>query len=256
MPYDDWDQAHDYSEDSDSSSEYGHLPSEPPAFTKPPRLVLRKRDDTTTALADAGDANVKSEPVEINLDTLLPGEANPIDHPEQYNPYNYCYKVMITELNMELIVRFFIEDLDHDEKYPIHFIRDGIAYEIPFFPRPQEGTDPAETYEGPGDHYKFYRAGEHHYAVIPMVVRAKILGNGLSGDEGIEDVLINKDLVIAEVPPERLAEALEELRDEVSNDNNVPMGLYDLLTDALGYSEDWSGDSGYRTAGESLGWDD
>jgi hypothetical protein len=208
----------------------------------PPKLKLGKRPETIAALADSDDVEIPVEHNEIDLISLEPGVDNPIDAPGEYNPYKYCYTVVVEELNMELVIKFIIDSLNHDEKHPIEFIRDGKAYTIPFFPREQEGCDPIETWEGPGDHHDFYRAGEHSYYVYPAIVRAKIFGDPLANNgEGSTDVLVTKEFVREHITPERLAEALEALRDEVQDDPNAPVGLSCLLGDALGYNE-WRGD--------------
>lgn len=231
------------------------------AIKHPPRLNIKSSGvearDAAAVIADKdqeGDNKDTGKPTDANA--LEPADANVIDAPEQYNPFNYCYRVMIEELNMELLVRFVIETLDHDQKHPIQFIRDGVAHTIPFFPREQEGADPADKHiQGELDLNSDNRHDEHPYYIIPVVHRAKVLGDPLANDgKGSTDVLITKELVISEVSPERLAEAIEELRADVQSDPSAPAGLHDLLSEALGYKESWS--DSYRTAGESLGWDE
>lgn len=235
--------------------------NQPTAFQNPPPLNIKNRGiearDAATVLADPPSSSEDdTETTPTDPTALEPQDTNIIDLPKQYNPYNYCYRVMITELNMELLVRFYVETLDHDEKHPIQFIRDGVTHTIPFFPREQVGKEPADRHiPGELNLTSAYADDEHPYYIIPTIVRAKIIGDPLANNgNGTEDVLITKELVIAEVSPERLAEALEELLSDVQDDPSAPTGLRDLLSEALGHKEQWS--DSYRTAGESLEWDE
>lgn len=253
MPYDDY-------ETDEAHKNYGDFDFDnTDVFKNPPRLNIKRSGsearDAATVLADKDDEDIEPD-TEPDPTALEPQEPNIIDLPEQYNPFNYCYRVMITELNMELLVRFYIETLDHDQKHPIQFIRDGKAYTIPFFPREQTGAEPADRHVlGELNLVTDYRHDEHPYYIIPVVVRAKVLGDPLANNgDGSKDVLVTKELIINEISPERLAEAIEELRDDVENDPAAPAGLHDLLTEALGYKEQWS--DSYKTAGESYEWDE
>lgn len=191
-----------------------------PLFNHPPRLQLKKRNPEAD-ITDPRDL----EPQEINkLDQAIENQV-------KYNPFRFCYKVILEELNLELVIKFIVDDLDHNHKNTICFTADDKEYEIPFFPLQAEpgSIDPADTWEGPDDYYKSYRHGERTCFIIPTIVRAKLLGDGMEKP----DVLVTQEFVRDYVTPARLQQAIADFRQQILGDPTAPSGLKVLLTDVL-----------------------
>ncbi len=209
-------------------------------------MNLRPRPDTIAAKQGI-TKNHKT-----NLTDLEPGEYNPHEHTQQYNPLNYCYKLIITELNMELVIKFILETLDHKNKTPITFTTpNNHKHTIPFFPKRQEGQDPAQRHTGgTPNHNDYYHPDEHTYSIIPTIVRAAVLGNGMN----TEPVLVTQEFVRTHITPERLLTAIEEFRDQVENDMNAPNGLLELLNDATNHYHSYLEDNLDDDLDDDLDW--
>jgi hypothetical protein len=211
-------------------------------YTPQKNVGIKVNKPTIRKLRDA-DRDAVLDP--INPDTLIgPVEINEHDVPEptEYNPFRYVYPIIIDELNMEIVVRFQLSDLDHANLDPVTFTdKDGVEHTIPFFPTVQDGKIPVqETYEGEGDLWNFYREGERELSIIPVIERAKIFGDGVK----TSDVLISRSLLEDTLSPERFMQALLDWREDLRADPAAPRALYQLACEIAG-DNSWRGSESY-----------
>jgi hypothetical protein len=196
-----------------------------PLFKHPGRLELKKRDP------DAAP---------VDPDSLMPQEDNPLDLEKVYNPLDYSYPIVIDKLRMEVVVRFHIETLDFENKQTLNFR----GVEIPFFPQRFDGVDPAESQRG-NEIFNFYRENEHLYGICPMIVRAKVFGDGVN----TKDVLVNREFVRDHVTPDMLYSAIADWYDnELAKDQYCPAGLLQVVRSVIGtgWRPSDDGDNGDR----------
>lgn len=193
---------------------------ETPAFTNPSRFTLRRK-------------NLNAPTTEVDLENLMPGENEELP---AYNPFKYAYAMVLDELNMEIVVQFGTDDADYSEKDPLVFkTKDGTEITVPFFPRVQEGVPVESTQQG-GEIYYNFREGERKLSIYPMIVRAKVFGDGLEKP----DVLVSQKVLREMVSAERLEAALVQFYADTKADPAAPAALLDVLADVTGQA--WAGD--------------
>ena len=216
-------------------SVFGYKPQKNIGIKVNTPTIRRLRDSDRDKVAEPTDPDSLLGPVEINEHDLASQE------PTEYNPYRYVYPLVLEELNMEIVVRFQLSDLDHENLDPITFTdRDGTEHTIPLFPTVQEGKIPVQdTWEGPDDLYKYYRESERQLYQVPVIERAKVFGDGMEK----EDVLITKETLESILTPERFMQALIDFRDDLRQDPQAPRPLFNLMCEMCG--EVWSEGSEY-----------
>lgn len=173
-----------------------------------------------------------------SIEGLLPGDD--FDYGETYNPFNYCYNLVLEELNMEVTVKFLLDEYDRTNLQPITFKdKEGKEHTIPFFPTVQTGHTNYNI--NPNMFHNEWEEDERKLSVIPSIVRAKVFGNGID----TKDVLVTEDIVQQHVTPDRLLSALMNFYYEIKEDPKAPTALMQLIKDIV-YPSDEDFDDEYE----------
>jgi hypothetical protein len=169
----------------------------------------------------------------LELDGLEPGEHNPIDTQDQYNPLRYCYLMIATvdEIDYEIAVRFGLQM--YGRQTPIDFIdpKTGKPHTVDFFPvMPEIGLEPEQ---GPEiDTNSGYQIGENTYYLLPTVHRCLRVDTSH---------LLTREAARHLISPEVLKTAILTYRDKIQEDPNAPTALLELLDtwDPIKQSANW-----------------
>lgn len=179
------------------------------------------------------------------LNDLEPGDDNPLDAEQQYNPLNHSFPMNIETADgpVEIMVKFAV--VRGKENLPVEFINDAEDLQIPVSIEDVPISEEGKTFQIPEDIFGEQTpadvvaegalldelAEDPTYYLIPMIVRARRLvgpaDENILGEVGGD--LISKEETAELIPPDLLLARLRQYREEVTADEAAPTALLDLL---------------------------
>ena len=171
-----------------------------------------------------------------DVDALEPGDENPLDRPDRYNPLNHAYPIRVNITNrgeLELFVKFMPVQ---GKNLPTDLIEISPAFEVPVSVEDVLISDPELDIEqkveledqAQAEILKEEVTNDKGWYLIPMIVKAAWVTEGDKIGEAL-GANVSKEEAAKLVPPTDLLTAIRKYRDAVAQDGSAPAALLDLL---------------------------
>ena len=200
-------------------------------------LLERSLSDAKSGEIDAAKFEYEPTLDELtDVEALEPGDENPLDRPDRYNPLNHAYPIRV-EIAKRGQLEVYIKFMPIQGKnLPTDLIEISPAFEVPvsvedvFIADPDLDIEQKEQLEdkAQAEIVKEEVVNDKGWYLVPMIVKAAWVTEGDKLGEALGSTL-TKEEAAKLVPPADLLAAIRKYRDMVAQDGNAPVALLDLL---------------------------